>query len=157
MSLIILAYIQLPLPQYGTFENASHCLTIIAGPRLVVSGAIFAEIFISQWFTDYIYLGPLPILCRRSALDRSIRRVALVPHALNQATRELEDYHSMLEFTPSPTPVRWTLKVPILRWFPRIQLLRMWYPHLSKSIPCVAENKGQTTEVASLHPPYLVQ
>lgn len=32
----------------------------VAGPHFTLSGAVFTEIFVSQRFTDYIYLGPLP-------------------------------------------------------------------------------------------------
>jgi len=76
----------------------------VAGPHLTVSGAVFAERFVSQRFTDYIYLGPLPTSQGRSALDHSIRRVAQVLRALNRATDELADYYSRLEFTLPPTP-----------------------------------------------------
>ena len=74
----------------------------VAGPHLTVSGAIFAERFVSQRLTDYVYTGPLPTLHGRSALDNSIRRVAQVLRALDKATDELTDYYSRLEFTPAP-------------------------------------------------------
>jgi len=76
----------------------------VAGPHLTVSGAVFTERFVSQRFTDYIYLGPLPTSHGRSALDHSIRRVAQVLRALNRATDELADFYSRLEFTHPPTP-----------------------------------------------------
>jgi hypothetical protein len=92
------------LLQYKRFTNASCCpmfLVGVAGPHLAISGAIFAERLVSQRLTDYIYLGPLPALSGTSALDHSIRRVAQVFRALNQATKELEDYYSKLEFDQS--------------------------------------------------------
>ena len=105
--LIAPAYTQPPLPQYEPFKNASCCpmfLVGVAGPHLTVSGAVFTERFVSQRFTDYIYLGPLPTSHGRSALGYSIRRVAQVLRALNRATDELADYYSRLEFTHPPTP-----------------------------------------------------
>jgi hypothetical protein len=90
------------LPQYEPFRNASCCpmfLVGVAGPHLAVSGAIFAERFVSQRLTDYIYLGPLPTFHGGPTLDHSIRRVAQVLRALNKATKGLEDYYSKLEFT----------------------------------------------------------
>lgn len=85
----------------------------VAGPHLAVSGAIFAETFVSQRFTDYIYLGPLPTLEGRSALDHSIRRVAQVLRALRQATDKLKEYYSRLEFTlPHRPKLRRSLHQP---------------------------------------------
>ena len=85
----------------------------VAGPPLTISGAIFAENFVSQRLTNYIYLGPLPTFCGRAALDHSIRRVAQVLRALNKATNELEDYYSMLEFTCESTLHRSGSPVPL--------------------------------------------
>jgi len=73
----------------------------VAGPNLTVSGAIFMGQFVSQRLTDYIYLGPLPTYQGSSALDHSIRRVAQVLRALNQATNELTSYYSSLKFESS--------------------------------------------------------
>jgi hypothetical protein len=59
--------------QCERFRCASCCpmfLVGVAGPDLAVSGAIFAERFVSQRFTDYIYyFGPLPTCREQSALD----------------------------------------------------------------------------------------
>jgi len=77
----------------------------IAGPHLAVSGAVFAERLISQRLTDYIYLGPLPNVQGKSALDHSIHRVAQVLRALKQATGELTKYYSSLEFVLPSTSV----------------------------------------------------
>ena len=74
----------------------------VAGPHLAVSGAIFAERFVSQRLTDYIHLGPLPTYQERSSLDNSIRRVAQVLRALKTATNELAGYYSELQFTVPP-------------------------------------------------------
>ena len=60
--LISLTCIRLLLLQYEPLRNAS-CVPMflvgVAGPHLTVSGAVFAERFVSQRLTDYIYLGPL--------------------------------------------------------------------------------------------------
>ena len=95
------------LPQYKPFRDASCCpmfLVGVAGPHLTVSGAIFAEKIVSQRFTDYIYLGPLPTSQERFPLDHSIRRVAQVLRALTKATNQLSAYYSTLKFTSTSTP-----------------------------------------------------
>jgi len=76
----------------------------IAGPHLAVSGAVFAETFISQRLTDYIHLGPLPTVGERFPQDNSTRRIAQVLRALREATKELENHYSGLEFKPPPIP-----------------------------------------------------
>ena len=99
-------YTQSPpfLLQYELFRSASCCpmfLVGIAGPHLTVSGAIFTDRFISQRLTDYIHIGPLPTFQGKSSLDHSIRRVAQVLRALNQATEELERHYTGLKFEAS--------------------------------------------------------
>ena len=75
----------------------------LAGPHLAVSEAIFAERFISQRLTDYLYVGPLQTLHGRSPADDSVRRVARVLRALRKGTDELIDYYSNLQFTMPTT------------------------------------------------------
>ncbi|KAK2459364.1 hypothetical protein APHAL10511_008622, partial [Amanita phalloides] len=48
------------LSQYNDIRNTTCCPCIvisIAGPYIMFSGAIFADIFVAEAFTDYIYLG----------------------------------------------------------------------------------------------------
>ena len=75
----------------------------VVGPHLAVSGAVFADRFVSQRFTDYIYLGPLPGGGAESPLSHRIRRVAQIFHVLKECTDDLGDYYKSLEFQLTPT------------------------------------------------------
>jgi len=77
----------------------------VVGPHLAVSGAVFAENFISQRLTDYIYLGPLPTACGgQSALSYGTHRVAQLLRALKISTQEVADYNKSLEYATPGTP-----------------------------------------------------
>ena len=96
--------------QYKPFFQASCCpmfLIGVVGPQLAVSGAVFADNFVSQRLTDYVYLGPHPTYEEESALSHRIRRVAQILRALKNATEELKDYYRLLEFrTPQKSKLR---------------------------------------------------
>ena len=103
--LATLDHAQLRVLQYKPFRDASCCpmfLVGVVGPNLAVSGAIFTERFVSQRFTDYIYLGPLPSGGVESPMSHRIRRVAQILRALRVCTSELEDYYKNLEFQAPP-------------------------------------------------------
>lgn len=75
----------------------------IAGPRFLVSGAVFADTFICQELTDYITLGSHP-----THPDRGLRRVAQVLHALKECIQDLVVFYTNLADAPLPprTPHR---------------------------------------------------
>ena len=70
----------------------------MAGPNIIVSGAIFADKLIAQTLTDYISVIPRPSIKkpRRSPLDDASYRVATLFRALNTCTQELDEYYSRL-------------------------------------------------------------
>jgi len=78
----------------------------LAGPHLTVSGAIFAERYVSQRLTNYVYLGPLPTSHERSPADDSVRRVAQVLRALRKGTDELIKYYEGLQFKSPSTSLQ---------------------------------------------------
>lgn len=76
----------------------------IAGPRLLVTGAVFANTFIAQELTDYITLGSHP-----TDPDRGLRRVAQVLAALRECISDLSHFYDDLKFSKAPQkapPVR---------------------------------------------------
>ncbi|KDQ49490.1 hypothetical protein JAAARDRAFT_42919, partial [Jaapia argillacea MUCL 33604] len=94
---------------YERIRNASCCPCIvisIAGPYICFFGAVLVDGFISQQFTDYIYLGGDPFMNER------IIHVAKVFDAVRNATGSLRDYYDHLlpsrmrnreRLLPSPT------------------------------------------------------
>ncbi|KAF9643961.1 hypothetical protein BDM02DRAFT_3272735 [Thelephora ganbajun] len=83
--------------------DASCCpvfLLAIAGPRLLVAGAVFANNFIAQELTDYLTLGSHPTDC-----DRGLRRVAQVLVTLRECIQDLASFYSNLKFKLSKIPI----------------------------------------------------
>ena len=69
----------------------------IAGPNLVVSGAILSDKLITQRLTDYVYLGPYPSGRGRTSMDEAIYRVARILRALGDSTKILSLYYKGLD------------------------------------------------------------
>lgn len=68
----------------------------IAGPHLVVTGAIIGDGLTPQRLTDYVYLGHHPSREGRTGLDEGIRRVARILRALQTSAKLLKDYYLAL-------------------------------------------------------------
>ncbi|KAK2464093.1 hypothetical protein APHAL10511_003880 [Amanita phalloides] len=82
--------------KYNDIRNTTCCPCImisIAGPYIMFSGAIFADIFVAEAFTDYIYLGGT----KEQILTLS-RIFAAVAHALDT----LKEYYRCLKLHPGP-------------------------------------------------------
>ncbi|OSD04953.1 hypothetical protein PYCCODRAFT_1465420 [Trametes coccinea BRFM310] len=84
---------------YKRFRDVSCCpclLLAIAGPNIMVGGAVYAEHVIATPFTDYISLALRDVPGPRSSYDAAIRRAARLIRALKQAVATLNDYwHSL--------------------------------------------------------------
>ncbi|KAF9476230.1 hypothetical protein BDN70DRAFT_897494 [Pholiota conissans] len=72
----------------------------IAGPYITVAGAVFADHFISERLTDYIFIGPKPTLDERSSLDEGARRIAQLLRTLTICFQDLKLYYSQLRSPP---------------------------------------------------------
>lgn len=75
-------------------------MLVIAGPRLLVSGAIFTDRLIFQELTDYITLGSHP-----TDPDRGLRRVAQVIFALKECIQDLANFYTRLRTDADPNCV----------------------------------------------------
>lgn len=73
----------------------------MAGPNIVVGGAVFADVLISQTLTDYISIVPRPGLEERSPIDSAVYRVARLFNALKTCIGELDAYYASLHDMPS--------------------------------------------------------
>ena len=85
------------MPQSQPIIDASCCpvfLLAIAGPRLLVAGAVFANTLIAQELTGYLNLGSHP-----TDPDRGVRRVAQVLVTLRDCIQDLSSFYNGLEFT----------------------------------------------------------
>ena len=78
----------------------------MAGPYIIVSGAVFADRLIAQTLTDYISVIPRPGTSGRSPLDDAGYRVARLFRVLRTCVQELDEYYSHLvqALTPPPRP-----------------------------------------------------
>ena len=81
----------------------------MAGPNIIVSGAVFANKLIAQTLTDYISVIPRPYVklsrrSRRSLLDQACRRVATLFRALKTCIEELNVYYERLLQSLEPAP-----------------------------------------------------
>ncbi|KZT22158.1 hypothetical protein NEOLEDRAFT_1150158 [Neolentinus lepideus HHB14362 ss-1] len=79
----------------------------IAGPHIIIRGAVFAEQLITQNLTDYISLVPL-LAAGRSALGDTSYRVARFFRALKECIKILDEYYTGLVQMISPPPGRIT-------------------------------------------------
>jgi hypothetical protein len=68
----------------------------MAGPNIIVSGAIFNEGLVSQTLTDYISFIPRINKNNRSPLDDAAYRVARLCYALRMGVGALDHYYSLL-------------------------------------------------------------
>ena len=78
---------------------ASCCpafLVGMAGPNIIVSGAVFADQFIAQTLTDYISIIPRLGDNGRSPFDSAGHRVATLFRALKTCITDLNSYYSRL-------------------------------------------------------------
>jgi hypothetical protein len=72
-------------------------LLAIAGPRMLVAGAVFANTFIAQELTDYLTIGSHP-----TDPDRGLRRVAQVLATLQECIRDPSSFYNDLKFIEIP-------------------------------------------------------
>lgn len=71
------------------------CLLIaIAGPNIMVGGAVYAEQIIATSFTSYISIAPLDVPGPRPMYDAAIWRAAPLMRALKQATVALDAHYA---------------------------------------------------------------
>lgn len=84
----------------------------MAGPNIIVSGAVFANQLIAQTLTDYISIIPRPPLNERSPLDDANRRVATLFRALKECIKDLDAYYSQLAPTLSAPPALTSTPAP---------------------------------------------
>jgi len=84
------------MTQYRPIVDASCCpvfLLAISGPRLMVGGAVFANEFIAQEFTDYLTLGSHP-----TDFDGGVRRIAQVLVTLRECIQDLDSFYGDLKY-----------------------------------------------------------
>ncbi|OJT06307.1 hypothetical protein TRAPUB_2839 [Trametes pubescens] len=93
--------------KYKPVRDASCCpclLVAIAGPNIMVGGAVYVEQIIAASFTHYICIAPHDVDGPRSSYDAAIWRTAQLIHALKQATVALEDYYTAVTKTMDAVP-----------------------------------------------------
>ena len=78
----------------------------MAGPNIIISGAVFADRLIAQTLTDYISVVPRVGTPGRSPLDEAGYRVARLFRALRICIEELNGYyvHLVQSLTPPALP-----------------------------------------------------
>ncbi|KAH9948021.1 hypothetical protein B0H21DRAFT_708046 [Amylocystis lapponica] len=78
----------------------------MAGPNIIVSGAVFVDQLVAQTLTDYISVVPRPSQDGRSPLDDAGYRVARLFRALKTCIIDLDEYYSELvqNIYPLPAP-----------------------------------------------------
>lgn len=71
----------------------------MAGPHIAVAGAVFADRFICQPLTDYMFVGPYSSSSEStcSRLEAGILRFAKLMHVLNVCLDDLRKYYKDLE------------------------------------------------------------
>ena len=90
---------ELGLSQYKNIRNTtcSPCITIsIAGPYIMFGGAIYADIFVSEAFTDFIYIG---------GTKEQIMTLSRTFAAIASAIETLKEYYRCLKLNPGPPKV----------------------------------------------------
>ncbi|KAH9917737.1 uncharacterized protein B0H18DRAFT_689691 [Fomitopsis serialis] len=104
------AYVALyPSDEARPVRQACCCpafLIGMAGPNIIVSGAVFADQLIAQTLTDYISVVPRPGKRGRSPLDDAGHRVARLFRALKVCIEDLNRYYKQVaqEVAPPPPP-----------------------------------------------------
>ncbi|KAF9444365.1 hypothetical protein P691DRAFT_778309 [Macrolepiota fuliginosa MF-IS2] len=82
---------------FKSLRDVSCCPTLlvgIAGPRMIISGAVFTDRPIVQELTDYITLGPCATTANyNSGLDRATYRAAQLLRALKEGFSVLSNYY----------------------------------------------------------------
>ncbi|KAI9069718.1 hypothetical protein FKP32DRAFT_1586656 [Trametes sanguinea] len=79
------------------------CLLIgIAGPRIIVSGAVFAETLLIQELSDYRSSVPRPTLSKRSMFDQQIYETGRLFRAIKTAIDDLGAFYQSLKLPPVP-------------------------------------------------------
>ncbi|KAF9067863.1 hypothetical protein BDP27DRAFT_1364557 [Rhodocollybia butyracea] len=92
---------------YTPVREATCCpafLVGIDGPNLTVSGAVFADSFMSERFISYEFIGPRPNVAGRSRLEEGVLRVAQIFRALRVCLNDLHLFYTALSPTPRPSP-----------------------------------------------------
>src|SRR6266446_3870561 len=87
---------ELGLSQYKNIRNTTCCPCIIisiAGPYIVFGGAIYADIFVAEAFTDFIYLG---------GTKKQIVTLSRIFAAVAHAIETLKEYYRCLKLNPGP-------------------------------------------------------
>ncbi|OJT09955.1 hypothetical protein TRAPUB_13565, partial [Trametes pubescens] len=82
---------------FKPFRDVSCCpclLVAIAGPNIMVGGAVYAEQIIATSFTSYISIAPLDVPGPRPMYDAAIWRAARLMRALKQATVALDEHYA---------------------------------------------------------------
>ncbi|KAL7284419.1 hypothetical protein ACG7TL_001709 [Trametes sanguinea] len=79
------------------------CLLIgIAGPRIIVSGAVFADTLLIQELSDYRSSVPRPTLSKRSMFDQQIYETGRLFRAIKTAIDDLGAFYESLKLPPLP-------------------------------------------------------
>ncbi|KAG5651228.1 hypothetical protein H0H81_009377 [Sphagnurus paluster] len=81
-------------PQYDEIRNTTccPCITVsVAGPYISFGGAIFADIFVAEQFTDFIYLG---------GTSKKILTLSRIFAAVARGIEILKGYYHSLELRP---------------------------------------------------------
>ncbi|OSD00569.1 hypothetical protein PYCCODRAFT_1509747 [Trametes coccinea BRFM310] len=77
------------------------CLLIgIAGPRIIVSGAVFADTLLIQELSDYRSSVPRPTLSKRSMFDQQIYETGRLFRAIKTAIDDLGAFYESLKLPP---------------------------------------------------------
>ncbi|KAI8996266.1 hypothetical protein BD414DRAFT_477318 [Trametes punicea] len=89
------------------------CLLIgIASPRIMVSGAVFADTLHVQELSGYRSFVPRPTLSERSAYDECIHEAGRFFRAIKAALDELSTYYASLELLPTVKDYRMSVVSP---------------------------------------------
>ncbi|KAF9062937.1 hypothetical protein BDP27DRAFT_1335927 [Rhodocollybia butyracea] len=96
--------------RYTPLREATCCpafLVGIDGPNLTVSGAVFADSFMSERLIAYEFIGPRPNVAGRSRLGEGIMRAAQIFRTLRLCLEDLRLFYAAL--SPSPSSSTLTL------------------------------------------------
>lgn len=88
--------------EYYDMSSCPCLLVGIAGPNIMVSGAVIGDYILAQPLTDYISLIPRFTLNEQSPHSVAIQRMAQVLRALRATTAELEQFYLHLDLAPPP-------------------------------------------------------
>ncbi|OJT06306.1 hypothetical protein TRAPUB_2838, partial [Trametes pubescens] len=82
---------------FKPFRDVSCCpclLVAIAGPNIMVGGAVYAEQIIATSFTSYISIAPLDVPGPRPMYDAAIWRAARLMYALKKTITALNEHYT---------------------------------------------------------------